>query len=168
MIVGIFYGSNSGATESIAEQIRNELDLEADIHDIADIGVDTFDAYSHIIIGTSTWGDGDLQDDWAGKLSEFESVNFSGKTVAFFGLGDQEGYDDHFVDGMGILYNIAVKNGATAVGDKWPTDGYDFRDSIAVQNGTFVGLAIDEDNQDDLTKERVHKWVAVIKPYFQK
>ncbi|TET89908.1 MAG: flavodoxin [Sulfurovum sp.] len=167
MSIGIFYGSNGGATESIAEQIRNAMDLEADLHDIADVNVDTFNEYSHIIIGTSTWGDGELQDDWDDKFSDFEGVDFSGKTVAFFGLGDQEGYDENFLDGMGTLHNAAVKNGANVVGNGWSTDGYEYEESIAVQDGAFVGLAIDEDNQDDLTEERVQKWTEIIKPSFQ-
>jgi len=167
MSIGIFYGSNGGATESIAEQIRNAMDLEADLHDIADVNVDTFNEYSHIIIGTSTWGDGELQDDWDDKFSDFEGVDFSGKTVAFFGLGDQEGYDENFLDGMGTLHNAAVKNGANVVGNGWSTDGYEYEESIAVQDGAFVGLAIDEDNQDNLTEERVQKWTEIIKPSFQ-
>lgn len=168
MSIGIFYGSNGGATESIAEQIRNALDLEADLHDIADADVDVFNEYSHVIIGTSTWGDGDLQDDWDDKFSDFEGVDFSGKTVAFFGLGDQEGYDENFLDGMGILHDAAVKNGANVVGNGWSTDGYEYEESTAVQNDAFIGLAIDEDNQDDLTEERVQKWAEIIKPSFQR
>ena len=167
MSIGIFYGSNGGATESIAEQIRNAMDLEADLHDIADVDVDTFNEYSHIIIGTSTWGDGELQDDWDDKFSDFESIDFSGKTVAFFGLGDQEGYEECFLDGMGTLYEAAVKNGANVVGNGWSTDGYEYEESTAVQDGAFVGLAIDEDNQDELTEERIQKWADIIKPSFQ-
>ena len=167
MSIGIFYGSNGGATESVAEQIMNALGLKADLNDIADVDMDVFGEYSHIIIGTSTWGDGELQDDWDDKFSDFEGVDFSGKTVAFFGLGDQEGYDENFLDGMGMLHDAAVKNGANIVGNGWPTDGYEYEESTAVQDGNFVGLAIDEDNQDDLTEERIQKWVDIIKPSFQ-
>ena len=167
MSIGIFYGSNGGATESVAEDIVNALDLEADLHDIADVEMSKLNDYTHLIIGTSTWGEGELQDDWDNKLSEYEQIDFSGKTVAFFGLGDQEGYGDNFVDGMGILHDIAVKNGAAVVGDDWPTEGYDFEESIAIKDGKFIGLAIDEDNQDDLTEERIKEWVESIKPSFQ-
>jgi len=34
-------------------------------------------------------------------------------------------------------------------------------------DGKFLGLAIDEDNQKDLTAKRVEEWVALIKPAFQ-
>ena len=167
MSIGIFYGSNSGATESVAEKILNALGLEAEMFDIGHVDIDKLSEFSHLIIGTSTWGEGELQDDWDSKFSEYEKFDFSGKTVAFFGVGDQEGYEDNYVDAMGILYDVAVKNGATVVGDNWPTDGYDFEESIAVRDGAFVGLAIDEDNQDDLTDERISKWIESIKPHFE-
>lgn len=48
----------------------------------------------------------------------------------------------------------------------WPTDGYDFNDSKAVRNGKFVGLAIDEDNQADLTESRVENWSTQVKSEF--
>ncbi len=166
MSIGIFYGSTGGATEMVAEMIKDKLGLEATLHDIANTDMDKFDAYSHIIIGTSTWGDGELQDDWDNAFADFETVSFAGKTLAFFGVGDQEGYEDNFVDGMGILYNAAISNGAFVVGDDWSTKGYDFDESVAVVDNEFVGLAIDEDNQDDLTEERIEKWVETIKPHF--
>lgn len=166
MSIGIFYGSNGGATEGIAEQIQKVLGLDAQLHDISETDMDQFDNYSHIIIGTSTWGDGDLQDDWDDEFADFEKVDFSGKTLAFFGLGDQEGYGDAFLDAMGTLHDAAVKSGATIVGNDWPADGYEFEESTAIQNGAFVGLALDDDNQDDLTDERIEKWVDIIKPSF--
>jgi flavodoxin I len=167
MSIGIFYGSTGGATESVAEEILNTLGLKAELHDIGLTEADKLNDYSHLIIGTSTWGAGELQDDWEDKLAAYEEIDFTGKTVAFFGLGDQEGYGENFVDGMGILHDIAVKNGAAIVGDDWPADEYDFEESIAVKDGKFVGLAIDEDNEDDRTQERIEQWVASIKPHFQ-
>ena len=166
MAIGIFYGSNGGATETTAELIKNKLDVEADLHDIAGMEMTKFEEYDNIIIGVSTWGEGDLQDDWEKCYDDFENVDFSGKTVAFFGLGDQEGYEENFVDAMGILHNAAVKNGAKVVGNGWPTDEYEYDESLAeAEDGTFVGLAIDDDNQYDMTEERVEKWVGIIKPH---
>ncbi len=167
MSIGIFYGSNTGATRLIAEQIKKALGLEATIHDIALTELAAFDDYTHVIIGTSTWGDGDLQDDWEEKFDDFRDVDFSGKTVAFFGLGDQELHGDYFLDGMALLHDTAVKNGAKVVGNGWSTDGYDFGDSEAIEDDAFVGLAIDEDNEEDLTQERVRKWVSGIKAKFE-
>ena len=166
MAIGIFYGSNGGATETAAEKIKDALDLEADLHDIANTEMEKFDEYTQIIIGTSTWGEGELQDDWEKCFEDFEDVDFSGKTVAFFGLGDQEGYEENFQDAMGILHDAAVEKGANVVGNGWPTEGYEYEESIAVQDGAFVGLALDEDNQYDESDERIAKWVEMIKPSF--
>lgn len=166
MSIGIFYGSSGGNTESVAEDILSALGLEADIHDIADVETERLNDYSHLIIGSSTWGDGELQDDWDDAFAAYEKLDLSGKTVAFFGLGDQEGYGEYFVNGMGTLHEAALKSGANVVGDGWPTEGYDYEDSEAVKDGGFVGLALDEDNQDDLTEERIQKWVEMIKPHF--
>jgi len=167
MAIGIFYGSNGGATETVAEKIKEALGLEAELHDIADTEMDVFGDYTEIIIGASTWGEGDLQDDWDKCFDDFENVDFSGKTVAFFGLGDQEGYEENFLDAMGILHNAAVKKGANVIGNEWPLDGYEYDESLAEQDGVFIGLGIDEDNQYDETDERIAKWVEIIKPSFK-
>ena len=166
MAIGIFYGSNGGATEVVAEKIQKALGLEANLHDIADTEMEEFANYTHIIIGSSTWGEGDLQDDWDKCFEDFEDVDFSGKTVAFFGLGDQEGYEENFLDAMGILHDAAVAKGANVVGNGWPLDEYEYDESIAEQDGSFVGLGIDDDNQFDLTDDRIAKWVEIIKPSF--
>ncbi len=167
MSIGIFYGSNTGATRLVAEQIKKALGIESSIHDISLTKLTVFNDYTHVIIGTSTWGDGDLQDDWDEILDDFEEVDFSGKTVAFFGLGDQELHGDYFLDGMAILYEIVARSTANIVGDGWSSETYDFGDSEAIRDGAFIGLAIDEDNEEDLTKERVKKWVATIESSFR-
>ena len=167
MSIAIIYGSNGGVTEGVAEQIKDALGIDADLLDIGSEEMDIFGKYEKMIIGTSTWGEGDLQDDWDDIFNDFEAVEFGGKTVAFFGTGDQEGYADNFLDAMGTLHDVVVKNGGTVVGDKWPTDGYDHDESTAVNDDGFVGLAIDDDNQDDMTADRITKWVEIIKPHFE-
>jgi flavodoxin I len=166
MAVGIFYGSNGGGTQRIAQLIKDKLGVEADLIDVANIEMSDFDKYTEIILGTSTWGEGDLQDDWDDIFDDFSNVDFSGKTVAFFGTGDQEGYPDNFLNGMGTLYRQAVENGASVVGNNWSQNGYEFDESTAIVDDSFVGLAIDEDNQDALTTSRVNQWVDDIKQYF--
>ncbi len=167
MSIAIIYGSNGGVTESVAEEIKKELGLEADLFDIAEEGIELFSKYDKMIIGTSTWGEGDLQDDWDDIFDDFKGVEFGGKTVAFFGTGDQEGYADNYLDAMGTLHDVVLENGGTIVGDKWSTEGYEHDESTAVNDDGFVGLAIDEDNQDELTTERIKKWVEIIKPHFE-
>ncbi len=166
MAVGIFYGSSSGATEEVARMIQEALGVEADLINIAEAKPEDFDRYDKIILGSSTWGDGDLQDDWEDFFDEFKKIDLTGKTVALFGLGDQEEYPDTFVDAMGILYKQALKNGAEIVGSGWPSEEYDFDESTAFVDNAFVGLAIDEDNQENLTSQRVHEWVNRIREFF--
>ena len=48
----------------------------------------------------------------------------------------------------------------------WSAEGYEFNESKALKDGKFVGLAIDEDNQSELTDSRIESWVAQIKPAF--
>jgi len=118
-----------------------------------------------IIIACPTWDIGQLQSDWEGYYPELDEVDFSGKKVAYFGAGDQEGYADNFQDAMGILESKISELGGKTVG-YWSTDGYDFNESQAVKNGKFVGLALDEDNQAELTDERISTWVKQLKSEF--
>ena len=124
--------------------------------------MDELTKYDLLILGSSTWGLGDLQDDWEVQINNLKKLDLSGKKVAFFGTGDQASYPDTFVDAMGILYDAADETNASLIG-AWPVDGYEHTESLAVRNGKFVGLALDEDNQADLTGERITGWVELIK-----
>ncbi len=159
--VGLFYGSTTGNTKNVAEMVRNELGADnVDLHDVAGAGPADVGGYGILILGVSTWGLGDLQDDWEAFASSLKSLD--GRKVALFGLGDQQAYPDTFVNAMGTLYEKATEAGADVVG-AWPTDGYDFGDSTAVVNYEFVGLALDEDRQPDMTAGRVKAWVNQLK-----
>lgn len=165
MSIGLFYGSSTGNTETVAEQIAEALGGDVDVIDIASADADKINGYEKLILGSSTWGEGDYQDDWDGF--NFSDIKFSGKTVALFGLGDANGYPDSFVDAVGLLYEEAKNGGAKIVGE-WEKDDYEFDESKALNSdGKFVGLALDNDNQEDLTEERIKKWVEIIKPDFQ-
>ncbi|HSM83335.1 MAG TPA: flavodoxin FldA [Nodosilinea sp.] len=165
--IGLFFGTQTGNTETLAAAIQAEFggDGVVTLHDIADASPEDFADYACLIIGCPTWNIGELQADWEGFYDELEAVDFSGKQVAYFGAGDQVGYADNFQDAMGILAEKITGLGATTVGH-WPTDGYDFDASRAVQDGKFVGLALDEDNQPELTRDRITTWVAQLKLAF--
>lgn len=157
----VFYGSDTGNTEAVAKQIAAKL--QADIYDVATNPKDKLAAYQNLILGTSTMGLGDLQDDWAGFISELEQADLAGKTIALFGLGDAEMYTDTFVDGMGEIYNAIKDKGCKLVGQV-AADDYEFDTSTAVIDGSFVGLPLDEDNQSDLTDDRLGAWIESLKP----
>lgn len=161
MATAIFYASSTGNTEEVAKKIADNLN-GIEIFDIADINVDKIDQYDKLVLGISTWGEGELQDDWEDIIENFSQKDFSGKTVSFFGLGDQDGYADNFLDAMGIVYEKVIQNNGVVIGS-WDCDGYDFEESKAVVDGKFVGLAIDEDNQDELSDERITQWCDQIK-----
>ena len=166
--IGLFYASSTGNTEDVAKTIVEKMSgFDIDMKNISDCVDDAMKNYDLLIFGVSTWGEGDLQDDWEDYLANLNEYNLMNKTVAMFGLGDQEEYCDNFLDAMGTIYDKVLESGATVVG-AWPTDGYEFEESTAVRNGEFVGLALDEENQDDLHDERIAKWIELITPYFTK
>ena len=163
-VIGLFYGSDTGTTEYVTELILKKLKRTVQIsaYDIGEHGLSELDNYEFLILGLSTWFDGDLQSDWEGLFDTFKRIKFSGKKVAIYGVGDQIGYGEFFVDGIGILEKIVVENGGEIIG-LWSTKGYDFEASEAeYQPGGFIGLAIDEDNQGEMTEQRTEQWVNQI------
>ena len=165
--IGLFYGTQTGNTQTAAELIQQEFggDSVVDLYDIADAESSDFEEYDFIIIGCPTWNIGELQSDWDGFYDELDNIEFSPKKVAYFGAGDQIGYADNFQDAMGILEEKISSLGGTTVG-YWSTDGYEFNESKAVRNGKFVGLALDEDNQSELSNSRIKAWVTQLKQEF--
>ena len=166
--IGLFYASSTGNTEDAAKIIKEKMsDFDIDLKNISDCVDDAMKHYDLLIFGVSTWGEGELQDDWEDYIANLNEENLFNKTVAIFGLGDQEEYCDNFLDAMGIIYDRVLDSGANVVGS-WPTDGYDFDDSKAIRDGEFVGLGLDEDNQYDLSDKRITDWIELITPYFSK
>ena len=153
------YGSTTGTCESIAQTLGDQLGAE--VINVSDLTANQLAEADNIVLGTSTWGAGELQDDWYDGVNVVKSANLSGKRVALFGCGDSASYSDTFCGGMKELYDAAVAAGATVVGAV-PTDGYTFDDSDAVVDGQFVGLALDDVNEDDKTSERISAWLPAL------
>ncbi len=164
--IGLFYGSSHGKTTKVAELIRDAMGgKNIDLHNIRDAKPGDIAKYDNIIFGTSSWGIGDMQDDWETFIDDIEEIDFKGKKVALFGLGDQKDYPESFVDALGTIYcRLPQKDGVVGM---WPVKGYKYYFSSADKNGKFVGLAIDEDSQPELTADRVKKWTAQLKKEFQ-
>lgn len=166
--IALIYGSDTGNTEDIAKIIKEKWsESEIDLIEVCDISPSDFEDYNNFILGLPTWYDGELQSDWETIFEDFNEINFSDKTVAIFGLGDQSCYPEYFVDGIGIIAESALSNGAKIIG-KWPTVGYDFSESRAKieDEEFFYGLAIDEDNESDLTEARLNEWISIIEKQF--
>lgn len=157
----IIYGSSTGTCQNIAENIATKLGV-SDILDVAKVTASQISAYDNLILGTSTWGAGEMQDDWYDGIKELKNANLNGKTVALFGCGDSQSYSDTFCDGMGEIYRELQSSGCNIIGST-PTDGYTYDNSTAVADGRFVGLAIDDVNESDLTENRIDAWITSIK-----
>ena len=157
----VVYGSSTGTCEAIAEKIGAKLGAE--VMNVQDLTADIVAANENLILGTSTWGAGELQDDWYDGLKVLQSADLNGKVIALFGCGDCESYGDTFVGGLGELYDGIKQSGARIVGSV-STDGYTFDDSAAVVDGKFVGLPLDDVNEDNMTDGRIDAWIAQISP----
>lgn len=161
--IALIYGTDTGITEEISNLIVDKWsDKNIEMMEVSDVTVEDFGKFDFLILGLSTWYDGDLQSDWETYIDEFKTIDFSGKYIALFGLGDQIGYGEYFIDGVGILAEVILENGGTIIGN-WPTEGYEFTESKALLNDDFFyGLAIDEDSQSNMSNDRIDTWLAMI------
>lgn len=160
MKTGIFFGSTTGTCADLAGRIAKELGVDcADVHNVAELTTEAVAEYERLVLGSSTWGCGDLQDDWYTGIETLKKMDLSGKQVALFACGDAASYGDTFCNALGTLYDELQGTGATFVGTGIPTEGYSYDDSTAVRDGAFVGLALDEVNEYDKTDERIKNWV---------
>ncbi|ERP31222.1 flavodoxin [Chitinivibrio alkaliphilus] len=156
----VIYGSTTGNCEDAAHKIAHAMGCEsknaseAQSKDLAENDV--------IILGASTWGIGDLQDDFIPFFKNLETADLSGKKVAIFGTGDAQSYPDSFVDAMADIYKVVDTQGARLIG-KTATKGYNFEESRAVINDMFVGLVLDYDNSSDEVDEKIDAWTASLK-----
>ncbi len=162
--IAILYGTSGGNVESVAKQVQDLFEGEADIYNVLDVSLNEIKDYPYMIIGTSTTGIGDLQDDWEGFLPTFAQLDFTGKKIAIFALGDSASYSTSFAESMKVVYD-ELYDKVEIVGQV-PDEGYTYDDSTAVEDGVWIGLPIDEDNEYDMTEERVEKWVELLKKEF--
>lgn len=153
------FGDTADAAERIAERIATLSGIRPRLSEVGSIEPAELESYDVVLLGCSTWNEGELQDDWIDKLPEFEGLDLSGKRLALFGAGDQLGYPDTFQDALGILAEKFEAQGAAVVAS-WPATGYDFAASLALRGDEFVGLALDYTCQIDLNEERIERWSA--------
>ncbi len=162
--IGLFYGSSTCYTEMAAEKIAAQLGAErVEVFNIADEPIANALFHRYLIFGIPTWDYGELQEDWEEIWDELDDLDFSGRKVALYGMGDQEGYPEWFLDAMGFLFHKLVNLGAEIVG-YWPNEGYEFEASKALteDESQFVGLALDDEIQFELSDERISIWCAQI------
>lgn len=175
--IGIFFGTDSGSTRLIAKMIAKLLankisdDMVSKPLNVNRINVEDMLIYDTLILGTPTYGEGQVPGkstkvaagSWEEFLPQLKEKDLTGKTVALYGLGDQDKYKERFADGLFQLYSSIQQCGAKIIGD-WSTEGYHFEKSKSVVDGKFVGLVLDQSNQRLLTEERISAWLEQIVP----
>ncbi len=167
--IGLFYGSKRGDTADAAEQIQKifnkiEKDL-VDVYNVKKVELTKLTEYDKIILGSSTWEEGELQLHWKRAFPQMDEIDLSGKQVAVFGLGNQSEFSTTFQSAIGTLARKARERGAELVGF-WPIDGYDFMESPAVEDDMFLGLPLDNTNQYEMTEDRIITWVQQVAQEF--
>lgn len=159
--IGIFYGSTTGTTQAIAHRLAKLLGVaDSDVYDVSTVAPSVFDGYDVLVLGSSTWGSGDLQEDWYDFVDGVGALDLRGKTIAIFGCGD-ETMSDTFCSAVGKLYEKFRPTGAEMIG-AFDADGYTFDNSGAFIDGAYVGLLLDEVNHPELTDLRLRKWASGI------
>ena len=162
--IGLFYGSSTCYTEMAGEKIRERIGIElVDMHNVDDTPLIHAQFYDFLIFGMPTWDYGELQEDWEEVWPDLNDLELSGKKVALYGLGDQVGYPEWFLDAMGYLHNRLIEQGATPVG-YWPAADYEFEASKALTDDSthFVGLALDDENEFDKSPDRIDRWCTQV------
>ncbi|MBZ0300837.1 MAG: flavodoxin [Anaerolineae bacterium] len=165
--IGVFFGSSTSQTEYVAYDIRDMIDAQlgpdtVTIHNVGSSDLHEMLDYTDLILGIPTWDIGQLQVDWDIKWDELESLDLTGHKVAVFGMGDQYGYPDTYLDAAGMLAETVLALGGELVGYTPVDESYQFGHSLFTDGDSFMGLALDEDHQPKLTKERLDAWVEQV------
>ncbi|UTW00856.1 flavodoxin [Marinomonas rhizomae] len=161
--IALIYGTDTNNTEEVGHKIAKqweELGEQVDIFNIKDIELSQLEQYPMLILGIPTWDFGGIQSDWEDIGDSLATLDLEDTVIALYGLGDQFGYGDYFIDAVGWLYEKLLPTNTNFIG-QWSTEGYEFEASRAcIENKeSFVGLAIDEDQQFELTDQRIEQWV---------
>ena len=155
----IIYSYNTMKTGKVAERIKEAFgDAPVETVNAEELTSELFLSYDQLILGVATWFDGELPNYWDEFVPDLEDMDLKGKKIALFGLGDQKGYPENFLDGVGVMAGILEGQGASLVGFT-STEGYEFESSAAQRGDQFCGLAIDYENQGSLNKKRIPAWV---------
>jgi flavodoxin I len=163
--IGIIFGSSTGNTENAAYIMKEKLGDDAAIHNIGETTPEQMLQYQYLLLGIPTWNTGQLQDDWEIFFPKLVSMDFSGKKVAIFGLGDQNGYGFNFLDAVGMLADeVLIQNGDLQ--GYWSTANYEFEESLAQDGNHFMGLGIDIEGQAEMSEDRINNWLAQVKKEF--
>ena len=162
--IGLFYGTTGGRTTGVVDELDFNLRDDVEVFNVSN-GIEKVNEFENLILVTPSYGFGELEPHWEAIIEVFKKIDLNGKTLALVGLGSQTTFGESFVGALEILYNIIIKNGGKVIG-LTSTDGYNFEECEAIIDGKFMGLVLDEENQDDLTPDRIYEWIETIKKEF--
>ena len=162
--IGLFYGTTGGRTTGVVDEFDFNLRDEVEIFDVAN-GIEKIKEFDNLILVTPSYGFGELEAHWEAVIEDLKKIDLTDKTLALVGLGSQTTFGESFVGALEVLYKIIIKNGGKIIG-LTSTDGYHFEECEAIVEGKFMGLVLDEENQDDMTPDRIYEWLEVIKTEF--
>lgn len=165
--IALIYWPKKGNVENTAQKISTLFDAGSiDIFTISDVETEKLPDYDLLIFGGSTIGADNWEDThttkWFAFFDALKKLDLTGTLAAIYGLGDQILYPEHFVDGMDTIRGELVATGARVIG-AWPVEGYEHTDSKSIEGDHFIGLALDDDQQSELSDERISKWVEMLK-----
>lgn len=159
--IGIFYGSSTGTTSELAQRVAKAVGAEANCYDVANASASDVAPFDVLLLGSSTWGIGELQDDWAGFLPDLAAQDLSGKAVGLFGCGDADSYPDSFCEALAEIKDGLAGTGCKFIGAYTP-EGYTYDATRSEEDGKLIGLCVDEVNQDDQTEARLQAWLTAM------
>jgi len=163
--IGVFYGPEKGSVEKVARVIGSKFGADkVELIAVKNSNEADLNRFDKLVFGVSTvgktnWDSEHKSTDWDVFATKFDKVDWAGKKVAIYGLGDHIQYPQHFVDAIGWIYERLNDLGAEVVGF-CSTDGYTYEDSEGIKDGHFLGLPLDEDNEADQTDVRVENWIS--------
>lgn len=165
--IGLFYSFNTNKTSQAARKIGEEFKSGEIEHVNAEtVTEQQFLSFDNLILGVPTWFDGELPNYWDEFVPALEDIDLAGKTIAIFGNGNQKGYPENFVDGVGIMANLLESRGARIIGFT-PSRGYEFESSVALRGDQFAGLALDFENQAAQINNKIKTWAEQLKKEFK-
>ena len=126
---------------------------------MAAASVEDVKKYDLLLLGSSTWGSGELQDDWPGFLDKLGKEDLSGRRVALFGCGDAGIYSDTFCDAMAEIRDGLASTGCTFVGG-FDAEEYPGCGSRLCQDGEAIGWAVDDSASDARTRCGWSWWIG--------
>lgn len=162
--IGLFYGTTGGRTTGVVDEFEFNLRDDVEVFNVAN-GIEKINEFDNLILVTPSYGFGELEAHWEAVIEDLKKIDLTDKTLALVGLGSQTTFGESFVGALEVLYKIIIKNGGKIIG-LTSTDGYHFEECEAIVEGKFMGLVLDEENQDDMTPDRIYEWLEVIKTEF--